>query len=125
MALLVEAAALATAGVAALLLVLAGRGAYPVVALALGLAALAVAALLVAADRALRRGRGRVVAPVVTWQLLQGATALAVLGAVTPQTPPAVAVIAGVAVVLAALVVVLLLIQERRRPSQVGSEGPS
>lgn len=114
-ALLVEASALALAGGAALVLVLTGRGGYPVVGLALGGTALAVAAGLVGAVRALRAGRARAVAPVVTWQLLQGATAGAVLGAVTPQTPGVVVVLAWAGLGLAGLIVALLLTEQRRR----------
>lgn len=66
--------------------------------------ALAVAVALLAASRMLVRGRRGARAPVITWQLLQAATATTVLG-----VPQAVGWAVG-ALVLSGLVVVLLLL---------------
>lgn len=76
---LAEAAALA-AGAVAWLGQLVLRGSTMLgVAVFLILFALGVAAVLVAGARALRRGSRRARGPLITWQLLQVATALAVL----------------------------------------------
>lgn len=64
--------------------------------------ALAVAAALVASARALWEGRRTGRAPVATWQLLQGATALAFLQATASP-------VAWAVLVLSAVVFVLLL----------------
>jgi hypothetical protein len=66
--------------------------------------ALGVAAVLVAAACLLARGRPGARGPIVTWQVLQAATATAVLGV------PAAGVWAVAAVVVALAVVVLLLV---------------
>ncbi|MCL3862749.1 hypothetical protein [Actinotalea sp. K2] len=71
------------------------------VALALVLFCLAVAAALVAAARAVHGGRRAARAPLVTWQLLQGATAVSVLRAA--GAPLAWAALVAAVVVLVAL----------------------
>ncbi len=67
---------------------------------------LGVAALLVAAARALRRGARRARGPLVTWQLLQAAVAGSLLAA---GVEAVVVAYAGGALALAVIVVVLLL----------------
>lgn len=74
----------------------------PGVAVFLVVAGLAVAAVLVASVRALRAGRRGGRAPVVTWQLLQAATALTLVGAL-----PSPAVWAAWAALAVAVVVVV------------------
>lgn len=101
--------ALALLASAALFLVeLLSSGASDVaVAVFLVLFAAGIAAALVGAARSLRRGRRGGRAPVLGWQVLQGATALAVLQ-VTGAVPVAVWT-ASVALASAAVVVVLML----------------
>lgn len=75
---LLEAVALVAGAVWAVVELVTGRA----TATGAGLAvfALAVAAVLVGAGRALRRGSRRARGPVLTWQLLQAATALTLFG---------------------------------------------
>jgi hypothetical protein len=73
------------------------------VALFLAAFALGVGALLLVGVRALRRSAPRVRGPVVTWQLLQAATAVAVLG--VPGRTGAAAGVAVGGLVLATVVV--------------------
>lgn len=73
------------------------------VALFLAAFALGVGALLVVGARALLRGAPRARGPVVTWQLLQAATAVAVLG--VPGRTGAAAGVAVGGIVLAVVVV--------------------
>ncbi|HWS58837.1 MAG TPA: hypothetical protein VN257_09875, partial [Actinotalea sp.] len=80
-ALIVEASALLVAGLAGIAQLL--TGGWSGLTLALAGAAVAVAGGLFAGQRAVQHGRPRATAPLITWQLLQGATAAAVLGAVT------------------------------------------
>lgn len=114
---LLEAAVLA--GVALVLVVRAVTGTSADLALGLFLALVAggVAAGLVAAARAVAAGRLRPRSLVITWQLLQAATGLAVVQATTAQTPGVVRVVAWAAVV-AALVVTVVLV--RLRPGDAG-----
>ena len=78
------------------------------VALFLVVFALGVAAVLLGSVRALRRGRRWARGPVMTWQLLQGATAFAVLQGVASDADGALAAwLARLAIVLAGVVLVL------------------
>lgn len=79
----------------------------PATAVFLALFALGVAWVLVAAVRALLRGSRRARGPVVTWQLLQAATGVTVLG--VRDTPALLPWFAGVAIAVAAAVVVAVL----------------
>ena len=105
-AVLVVAEAVVIAGAAVLWLVRTGGGEAASVPVALFLVAFAagVAVGLGAAARALRRGRRGARAPVITWQLLQGATCLTLLQA---GVAPA---LAWLGLAVAALVVVLILL---------------
>lgn len=99
--LVLEAGALAALGVGLAGDVLTGAAAAVGTSAALAVFYLAVAAGLVAAGRALLRGRRWARAPVVTWQLLQGASALAVGSLFAPWVvvallAAAVGVVAGV-----------------------------
>lgn len=102
-----EALALAGAAVWVLVTVALHGSAHLGVALFLAAFALGVGALLLVGARALRRGAARARGPVVTWQLLQAATALAVLGA--PGRTGVAGAVAVVAIVLSAIVVVGIL----------------
>lgn len=101
-AVLLEALALAVAAVGALVVLLRGGSTAPGVVLAVALFSAAVAAVLVLGARGLLAGRRWSRGPVITWQLLQGATAVTVLQAVGSPW-------AWAALGLAALVVVLLM----------------
>ncbi len=111
----VEAVALGLAGLWALVVVL--RGAAESVAVDLSLAgfALALAVLLGLATRAVLRGRERVRGPVITWQLLQAATAGTLIGGATAATPLPIRLAAWAAAVLALLVVAALVVDAARR----------
>lgn len=103
---LAEAAALTFATLGWLAQVVAGATSATPVAGFLAAFALGIAAVLVLSARALRRGARGGRSPVVTWQLLQGATAVAVLRS-GPALP--VAVVAVLALGVGAVVVGLLL----------------
>jgi len=105
--LLVEAAALGVVAVAAVVSLVRNGSSDLAVALALVAVALGTGALLVVGARALRRGARRARGPVVTWQLLQAATALAILQ--VPGRAAVAAAGAALAVVLAVVVTVALL----------------
>lgn len=80
------------------------------VALFLVVFALAVAAGLALGGRALLRGRRGARAPVITWQILQGATAVAVLqGTATSPAGETTLWLARVAIIVSAAIVVLML----------------
>lgn len=102
-----EAAALGAAVVWAVLDLVAGRSTNPGATAALGVFLLAVAAAVVAAARALRRGARRARGLLVTWQVLQAASAWTLLG--TPDAPAALPWAAGAALVLAVVVLVAVL----------------
>lgn len=80
----------------------AGRATRPGVSLFLTVLALGLAAVLVAAARALRRGSRRARGPIVTWQLLQAATGATFVGA--SGAPSAVPWLAAGAIALAVVV---------------------
>ena len=101
---LVEAAVLVAAALWLLLSVVRGAASSASAGVGVGLFALAMAAILVLAARAVTAGRRGGRAPVLTWQLLQAATAASLLGA-----GPPVATAAGGALAVAVLVAVLLL----------------
>lgn len=115
---LVEAAALGLAGLWSVMLLVTGRSVDGALGGFLAVFCLGVAAGLVGAARALGRSGTWARGTVVTWQLLQGATALTVLQAVTSQSSPAVTVGAWCAVGLSALVLTALaVVLARRSPS--------
>lgn len=103
-----EAGVLAVAGAAWLVQVVVQGSSALGVAAFLILFAWGLAAVLVAGARALRRGSRRARGPVITWQLLQVATALAVLQ--VPGRPGWLAAGAAVAIVVAVTVVAALLV---------------
>lgn len=84
-----------------------GRADAPGASIVLALFLAGVAAALVTAARALRRGARRARGPVVTWQLLQAASGVTLLGVADP--PAGLPVAAGAGIVLAVLVVVAAL----------------
>lgn len=101
---LVEVAALTAGAAWSVAAALTGRATSAGVAAFVGVFALGVGAALVAAVRALRRGSRGARGPLATWQLLQAATGLTLLGvADAPAVVPAtgVAAVALAAVVLA------------------------
>jgi len=107
---LVEAAVLAGLGLWWLVVLVVGDVQDVGVALFLIGFTLAVAAGLAAGGRALLHGRRGARAPVVTWQLLQGATAVAVLqGTATSPAGETTLWLARLAILVAAAIVVLML----------------
>ncbi len=113
----VEAVALALGGLWAIVVV--ARGSADSIAVALSLAgfALVLAVVLWFASRAVRTGRGRVRGPVLTWQLLQAATAGTLIGGAGAATPIAARIGFWVAALLAVVVVTALLVDAARRES--------
>ena len=81
---------------------------------------LGIAAMLVVAARAVRRGRRGGRSPLVAWQLLQGATSVAVLQ--VAQGP--VAVVGWAALGVAAVVLVVLLTTMTTGPEAVAASPP-
>lgn len=110
LAVLAEAAAFAVLGVWWAFALVVGRTENVSVVLFLIVFALGVAALLALGARALLAGRRGARAPVITWQLLQGATAVAVLqGAVNGAAEGATPWLARFVLLVSAGVVVLML----------------
>ncbi len=107
---LVEAVLLVAGGVVWTVVLLTGGSDAPGAGVALVVLVLCLAVVLVAAARALWRGSRRARGPLVTWQLLQGATAVALLQ--TPHQPGAVAA-GAVAAVGVALGVVAATVSPR------------
>lgn len=107
---LVEAVLLVAGGLAWTVVILTGGSDAPGAGVALVALVLGLAAVLVVAARALRRGSRRARGPLVTWQLLQGATAVALLQ--TPHQPGAV-VAGAIAAVGIALGVVAATVSPR------------
>lgn len=103
----VEAALLVVGAVAWTAVLVTGGLDSPAAGVALVVLMLGLAAVLVLAARALRRGSRRARGPLVTWQLLQGATAVALLQ--SPDRPGGVTAGAVVAVVVALGVVAAIL----------------
>ncbi len=113
----VEAAGLLLGGLWALGVVLRGTADSVAVALTLAAFGIGLGLLLALASRAVRRGRERVRGPVLTWQLLQAATAGALIGGSSGATPLAARLgfwgAALLAVLLAAALVVDAAQQKR------------
>lgn len=84
-----------------------GRSGSPGASIVLAALLAGLAAAVVAAARALRRGARRARGLVVTWQLLQAASGMTLLGVADP--PRALPWVAGAAIVLAAVVVTAAL----------------
>ncbi len=112
--LLLEAAALVVGAVWALVVVVSGGADSIAVALSLAAFALVVGALLAVASRAVRQGRERARGPVLTWQLLQAATAGTLIGGAGDATPVAARLAFWAAALLAVLVVGALVVDAVR-----------
>lgn len=102
-----EAVVLGAGVVWALADLVAGRSTAPGASVALAVILAVAAASVVAAARALRRGARRARGLVVTWQLLQATSGVALLG--TPEPPAALLWVAGGAVALALVVLAAAL----------------
>lgn len=92
-----------------------GRAGQVPLAAGLAVTLVGLATLLGLAARSVARGRLGVRGVSLTWQLLQGATSLTVLSAVTARTPAVVPVLAGVGLAVA-LVVSVALVRTLSRP---------
>ena len=111
----VEAAALGLGGLWALGIVVRGAADSVAVSLSLAAFALGLGALLALASRAVRRGRERVRGPVLTWQLLQAATAGALIGGAGAATPLAARLGFWGSALLAVVAVAALVVDAARR----------
>ena len=110
----IEVLALGVGGLWAVGVVLTGNAESVAVSLVLAAFALGLAALLALAARAVLGGRDRVRGPVITWQLLQAATAGTLIGGAGEGTPGAIRGAAWFAAVLAVVVVVSLVVDAAR-----------
>ena len=104
---LIEAAGLAAGVVWAAADLVRGRSEAPAASIVLAVFLAGTAAAVVAAARSLRRGARRARGLIVTWQLLQAASGLTLLGVADP--PAALPWAAGAAIVVAGVVVAAAL----------------